>query len=331
MNERGRGRFLTFLAGIRIRVNNQTIDGRVYDFEASHQGDGVWRIDRIAGSTESPSADTSPDFGTASGPGDQTYTAGTAIGALTLPAASGGDGDLTYGLSPEVPGLSFDGATRHLTGTPSTPGTYAMTYTATDSGGDTGSLAFTITVSAAATVALGDCQVGLTVETGESCTYPETDDAFTVDGQGRGSFLFSQSEYGDRDRQPDDRWAGLRPGRLAPGQRRLAHRSGGRQHGTAHRRWGHRYRAGTVSWRAGGTGRPLLGLRQRRLSLPSVGGSADRRGDRQDLQPVHRRVFRHDAETPISSISSPARRRTTAACARRAPTRSGPSRGTCST
>ena len=51
VNVRGRGSFLTFLAGIRIRVNNQTINGRVYDFEASHRGEGVWRIDRVAGST----------------------------------------------------------------------------------------------------------------------------------------------------------------------------------------------------------------------------------------------------------------------------------------
>ena len=54
VNDRGRGSFLSFLAGIRIRIDNQTINGRVYDFEASHQGDGVWRIDRIAGSTDAP-------------------------------------------------------------------------------------------------------------------------------------------------------------------------------------------------------------------------------------------------------------------------------------
>ena len=54
VNVRGRGSFLGRLAGIRIRIDNQTINGRVYDFEASHQGDGVWRIDRIAGSTEAP-------------------------------------------------------------------------------------------------------------------------------------------------------------------------------------------------------------------------------------------------------------------------------------
>ncbi len=51
VNVRGRGSFLDRLAGIRIRINNETINGRVYDFEASHQGDGVWRIDRVAGRT----------------------------------------------------------------------------------------------------------------------------------------------------------------------------------------------------------------------------------------------------------------------------------------
>ncbi len=51
VNERGRGSFLGRLRGIRIRINNETIDGRVYDFLATHQGDGVWRIDRVAGET----------------------------------------------------------------------------------------------------------------------------------------------------------------------------------------------------------------------------------------------------------------------------------------
>ena len=49
VNARGRASFLDRLAGIRIRIDNETINGRVYDFLASHQGDGVWRIDRVAG------------------------------------------------------------------------------------------------------------------------------------------------------------------------------------------------------------------------------------------------------------------------------------------
>ncbi len=159
---RGRGQFLTFLAGIRIRINNSTINGRVYDFEASHQGDGVWRIDRIAGSTEAPmnggtgtggtGTGTSPSFAMDAGPGNQTYTVGTEIAALTLPDASGGDGPLTYSLTPTVPGLSFNAtaSVRHLTGTPTTAGTYDMIYRVRDTDGDTDSLTFAITVESAA-------------------------------------------------------------------------------------------------------------------------------------------------------------------------------------
>ena len=140
VNVRGRGRFLDSLAGIRIRLDNETIGGRVYDFEASHQGDGVWLIDRVAGMTAEPS------FGAATAPDDQTYTVGTAIETLTLPEATGGNGTLRYSLSPDVPGLTFDTGTRQLTGTPSTAGVYDMIYTVADADGDTDTLVFTITV-----------------------------------------------------------------------------------------------------------------------------------------------------------------------------------------
>ncbi len=88
-----------------------------------------------------------PSFDAESGPGDQSYTVGTAIGALTLPEATGGNGTLTYSLSPSVPGLGFDPTTRRLTGTPTTPGAHSMTYTATDADGDSVSLTFTISVT----------------------------------------------------------------------------------------------------------------------------------------------------------------------------------------
>ncbi len=84
----------------------------------------------------------------------QTYTAGTAIFALRLPTAYGGNGALTYTLAPAVPGLSFDAATRHLSGTPTQAGTYRMTYRADDADANTGDSdaairTFTITVQAA--------------------------------------------------------------------------------------------------------------------------------------------------------------------------------------
>ena len=135
--------------------------------------------------------DTQPRFASGSGPGNQTYTVGTAIDALTLPTASGGDGTLTYSLTSSVPGLSFDAATRQLTGTPSMAGAFIMTYSVVDEDGDTDTLSFTITVNTDTTEtgSLGECYVSLSVGIGESCTYPGTTDAFTVNERGRGSFL----------------------------------------------------------------------------------------------------------------------------------------------
>ena len=144
----GRATFLVITSARAINVNSVTFRGHFYDFRASHQGDGVWWLDRVEGVTvPPPPPDLSPSFA-AAGPGDQNYTLDTAIAPLTLPAASGGDGELTYTLSPEVPGLSFDAMTRRLTGTPTAAGSHAMTYAVTDADGDSDSLAFGIGVRA---------------------------------------------------------------------------------------------------------------------------------------------------------------------------------------
>ncbi len=81
---------------------------------------------------------------------DQEFTAGAAIAPVELPAASGGVGALTYSVSANLPaGLSFDPATRTLTGTPEAPTDSAVnvTYTATDAADATASLTFAITVN----------------------------------------------------------------------------------------------------------------------------------------------------------------------------------------
>ncbi len=77
-----------------------------------------------------------------------TMVVGTPV-MRTLPEAMGGKEGLVYSLSPDVPGLTFDAATRMLSGTPNTPGMYAMTYTATDSatGGTMESVTFEIVVN----------------------------------------------------------------------------------------------------------------------------------------------------------------------------------------
>ncbi len=94
-------------------------------------------------------ADLMPSFGDAV-VADQSWTAGTAITALVLPEATGGDGTLTYRLTPAPPsGLSLDAATRTLTGTPArTQGSRQYTWTVRDADGDEATLTFAIAVAA---------------------------------------------------------------------------------------------------------------------------------------------------------------------------------------
>ena len=84
---------------------------------------------------------------------DQVYTQNQAIDALTLPV--GIDDSFTYSLaattSDGLPaGLNFSPATRQLTGTPTEPGIYSLTYAVTTSGGFTVNLPFDIQVLAGA-------------------------------------------------------------------------------------------------------------------------------------------------------------------------------------
>ena len=102
-------------------------------------------------------ADIAPDFGTET-VANQSYTQDTAITDLTLPAATGGNGALSYALTPALPaGLTFTASTRQISGTP-TAAQAATTYTykvtdadANTADGDADTLTFTITVAAADT------------------------------------------------------------------------------------------------------------------------------------------------------------------------------------
>ena len=93
-------------------------------------------------------ADLTPSFGGAT-VADQSYTAGTAIDALALPRATGGDGTLRYRLTPAPPsGLTLAADARTLSGTPSgAQGSRRYTWTATDADGDTDTLSFAIAVA----------------------------------------------------------------------------------------------------------------------------------------------------------------------------------------
>ena len=85
---------------------------------------------------------------------DQVYEVDEQITTLTLPAATGGTGTLTYALkrsdnsTPAIPaGLSFTASTRRLSGTPTAvQPTTEYTYTVTDSSSKSASVTFNIAI-----------------------------------------------------------------------------------------------------------------------------------------------------------------------------------------
>ena len=100
-----------------------------------------------AGTQPTPTDPTTPTAGAVA---DQEYTVGTAITPFVLPEASGGTAPLTYSLSSLPAGLSFDAATRTISGTPTaaTDGEVLIVYTVVDNDRNVTVLAtFTITVN----------------------------------------------------------------------------------------------------------------------------------------------------------------------------------------
>ena len=79
----------------------------------------------------------------------QVYFQGATLPGPVLPAALGGDAPIRYTLDPALPpGLTFDAATRAISGTPTeTLASTVFTYTAVDTDSDTASLRFTLSVS----------------------------------------------------------------------------------------------------------------------------------------------------------------------------------------
>ncbi|WP_145859377.1 Ig-like domain-containing protein [Pedobacter suwonensis] len=86
---------------------------------------------------------------------------GTPYPTQTLPAVTGGTAPYTYLATNLPPGLSFNTATREITGTPALGGTFTISLTATDANGNKATTAYSLTVTvdapvvAAATVCAG--------------------------------------------------------------------------------------------------------------------------------------------------------------------------------
>lgn len=89
---------------------------------------------------------TPPSFGSTTIDDPPPYDTATVV-SLPLPSASGGDGTLRYSVSGLPPGLKFASNTRTISGTPTTVGTYTVTYTVEDDDSDTAELTFEITVT----------------------------------------------------------------------------------------------------------------------------------------------------------------------------------------
>ena len=147
----------TLPAGLEFDVDTRTLagtpteatDGAVAITYTAMDADGD--TDALTFSITIAAEGTLPVFATGAAIAAQMYTVGTAIADWVLPAASGGDGELTYSVSTLPAGLEFDAATRTLGGTPTaaTDSTLAITYTVTDANSATATLVFTITVNPA--------------------------------------------------------------------------------------------------------------------------------------------------------------------------------------
>ena len=77
---------------------------------------------------------------------DRSYQVGAAV-TLSLPAATGGDGTLSYSVSGLPAGLSSSGSPPIVSGTPTTAGNHTVTYQAEDADGDTCEEEFDITIT----------------------------------------------------------------------------------------------------------------------------------------------------------------------------------------
>ncbi|MCY4655891.1 MAG: hypothetical protein OXC80_03650, partial [Gammaproteobacteria bacterium] len=147
VDEWGTGSFLGTLAGLRIQQDNETVDGLSFDLLASHIDEGVWRMDRLAGSVVAPLVEPYERFSTfrdAVVHGVQTYTAGKAIDSLTLPDTSECNGPLANGRLHDVPSISFDASKPGLNLSSPTSDTNNKSYPVVVEGADSNTLQFAI-------------------------------------------------------------------------------------------------------------------------------------------------------------------------------------------
>ena len=179
--------------GLSFDANTRTISGTpnkvspstVFTYTATDEdGDTATLVFEIE-----VEPDQMPTFGDATVPA-QSYHVSTAIIDLVLPSAQGGDGALTYALSPALPGgLVFNAGTRTISGVPTAQiGSTEYAFTATDEDGDTATLTFPVEVGMAIRVAVADAaelegqDISFVVTLSDSVPVPVTVAYATGDG-----------------------------------------------------------------------------------------------------------------------------------------------------
>ena len=143
------------VSGSIVLLIDPTADGKdegnetitlIGEVEGLIDGSGLLTISDVA---MDPEATPALAFAEGAMIADIAATAGTPIRDMELPAAEGGSGDIAYTVSDLPAGLSFDPATRMISGTPEAEGNTEVSYTATDGADGSAMLTFSITVNAA--------------------------------------------------------------------------------------------------------------------------------------------------------------------------------------
>ena len=88
---------------------------------------------------------------------NKSFTAGEAIAPFTV-TVSGGTAPYAWSATGLPAGLSINGTTGEVTGTPTTAGVSNVTVTAEDAADDTATATFKITVNPAGTIAIDEIQ-----------------------------------------------------------------------------------------------------------------------------------------------------------------------------
>jgi hypothetical protein len=173
------------------QMNYWIVDRAVDDSNNPQENDGKLFEISISSSTNDPPIVTNP--------GPKSNVVGDSVGYQIAASDPDGDAISSYGASGLPTGLSVSGS-GFISGTTTTPGTYNVTISATDSEGSTGNTAFTWTVSVFSNSLSFGPDADTFVRSDKPSAHPGSKTSFTVDGSPvkHGLLKFTVSGVGSR-------------------------------------------------------------------------------------------------------------------------------------